>query len=286
MKQVVEFKVPKRQFILQNSGPEPIELQYGGENKILPPAGITIYPDARYPETFHAGKDADGDWIPGTLELMDMYEVDSLSGTETLKWDSWEAVKHCLGLDPRTGEASGRQAARGVSLIPQNSTKEVIAEIAAAGRTRYEDFKIGEARSIVGAHDEDNARRRRQGHMEIPGDSRYEQALMVLAAASARQKRKVAELFGEPVQVVSPETGEATRLEAPEPDEEGLTAFIQEQLTNEANKMALEDESKTQADAAEMVDRITKDPKLMKELRARFQMRKWREVERAKQQGV
>lgn len=285
MKQVVEFRVPKRQFILHNAGPEPVELRYGGETKVVPPSTEVIYPHPQYPEMFASGKDADGDYIPGTIQLEDIYEKDPVTGAEKLIWDCWEAAKHCLGLDPRTGEALGKQAARGTSLIPQGASKEDIAEISAAGRLRYEDFRIGEARAVVAAHDEDNARRRRQGHIEIPGDSSYEQALMVLAAASERQKRKVAQIFGDPVQVVAPETGEATRLEAAEPDADGLETFIREQLTNEAHKMALEDETKTLADASALVERLEQDPKIMKALRAKYQMRKWREVERAKHAG-
>ena len=273
MKQVIEFKAPKREFILHNCTIDRVELMYGGETKWLPPCDRTTAATPGNPHSFASGKDADGDVIPGSLVFTDLYDTDPTSGVEISVWNAWDAVKALLGVDPLTGIATGPYAQRGISLIPPQTSKEEIANIAAAARIRFRQFSIEQARSIVAGHDADNSRRKRHGNSEVPGDSKYEEALNILETARRGEKERVNRLMGDgPLQTVAPDSGQAASL--PDPDEEGLVEFLRDRVMEMAAETNV-------SDRHALVDKFLGDPENMKVIKARYKMKKWRDVEKA-----
>lgn len=280
MKQIIETRAPQREFILHNPGIEPIEMCFGGETRVVPPANVVEEPDPNRKHKAYSGKDADGDWIPGTIVFKDIYEYDELSQGDRLLWDAWWAVKSLLGVDPNTQEATGPYALRGVSLIHPGATKEEIKEIAAAGRLRYEDFKVGAARAMVATHEEDNKRRAKFGQPEVPGDAAYEEALLILAGARNRQKQKLDAVLGNKTQVLeAPENAgffaPGPSVVEPQVDEDAFNEFVKEAVAEAAAKTNV-------ADRHAFVDKFLSDPENMKILRSRFKMVAFSTIERQK----
>lgn len=195
MSQVVTFIANPREYIVHNAGDEPVTIMYGGETRILPPVHEVITPAKTLPA--YSGKDAEGEYIPGSLVIADIYEENpSFLGGSTLVWSAAEAIKQVLGIDTRSGTSSGPFSERGISVLPANPPKDLVRETTKAGRERYERWRITEAERIVFEHNERNAKHKALGMPEIGGDERYIKAHMIVAEHRKLQQEQIKERLG------------------------------------------------------------------------------------------
>lgn len=185
-RRIVEFLTPVREFIVLNATDERVEIAYSGETRYVPPNHV-ILGDG---EPFQSAKDSEGNYIPGTLVIEDMFEQKELGEMADLKihWSAAEAIKHSLGINVRTGEATGHTAKKGVSVLPPKPTPELVDKIRSEGRARYEDWMVDSAKNLVDSYDAKNEARQRVGMNAVPPGKDYERAFAILNAHRKRQQ--------------------------------------------------------------------------------------------------
>jgi hypothetical protein len=172
---VPEFSTQPNRFTLHNSTPEELTLRWAGLQYSIPPV------DQVNPK--HSAKDADGDFIPGTFVVTDSYaprEDGSYPKGGSFNWFAADAIKHSLGINPDTGVAEGSYAAKGVSFLPKAPTKEQVANIARAGKERYDFFLVEWAQNEVAAQQQAMDRASRAGVPVPPPGKDYGRALTIL----------------------------------------------------------------------------------------------------------
>lgn len=184
---------PVREFVIHNSTDEEVVITYDAETRWIPAVTKIVYPHPKYPNdpsVCCSGKDSEGNWIPGTLVLKDMYadkEMGEFGETRNL-WSAANAIKHALGIDVRTGAADSDYAKRGLSVLPLNPEPELVQAVLADGRARYEDWRIAQSREIVTAYDEKNAARARVNMQPVPPGQDYHKAVAILRAYDDKQQ--------------------------------------------------------------------------------------------------
>lgn len=186
---------PIREFVVHNATDEQVVITYDAETRWIPPVNQITYPHPKFTDTCHSAKDSNGDWIPGTLILRDVYNEKDLGefGESRSLWSAANAIKHALGIDVRTGQADSDYAKRGLSVMPPNPEPETVAAIVADGRDRYEEWRIKQARETVDSYDDKNAARARVSMNPVPAGQDYHKAAAILKAYDEKQKRLAAE---------------------------------------------------------------------------------------------
>ena len=183
--QDISFVAAPRQYVLHNSCPEVIELQFQAYTIWVPPVN-TVDPKI-------SAKDADGEFIPGTHVVSDIYMATS-NGGETFMWSAANAVKHWLGLD--SGKATGPYAKRGLSLLPINPSKESVEAVKNAGRDRARIALLETARQEILSYDQMNFARKAAGASPVPPGIAYDRAVALLSAYADEAKIKSAKALG------------------------------------------------------------------------------------------
>lgn len=200
-------EIPK-EYVLVNPTDEAIEFGYGGETRTVPPTNKVTKPHAKFDDVPHSAKDEDGEFIPGTLLLKDLYGPHSFAlGGEEKVWDAAQAIRHCLGIDVKTGVATGKYAERGLTVAPRVYTRAIIEQLKAAGRIRYNDWRVQAARAVVEAHDARNFALQKAGMPSLPGDESYRKALLIIGAANKMDEKLVADSMGMDVPAEGSKTG-------------------------------------------------------------------------------
>lgn len=170
--QILTFQNPRRSYTLHNAKAKRVEVMYIG-NMMTLPAANEIH-DRK------ADTDADGDKIPGTYVIEDIYQYIPEFGDEVLLFDSAKAVAHILGLhrgsDGKVTEASSPFAVGGISLLPRHATKDQIRVVAEAGGKRAWLTRVRNAQDTIAAIDEKNARRKAAGMEPVHGGREWDQA--------------------------------------------------------------------------------------------------------------
>src|SRR5262245_19947286 len=171
----VSFKPTIKAYVLHNAKRKQKDTFFAGNKITIPPCN-EIGP---YAET-----DADGDKIPGTRVVTDIYTYQDHLGVETLTMDAEKAIIHILGIEPdNEGNASkltSSFAIGGVSLFPRTPSKQVWYEIAKQGEIRAFWAAVAAAEYTIMALDAANAIRKQAGKEPIPGGFEYEQARQLL----------------------------------------------------------------------------------------------------------
>lgn len=245
---------PQREFILHNATDDPIILAYDGDSKEVPPFDKVVLPHPKYPDVSCSARDADGDFIPGTLVIRDVVENrhanadDGITNARGDRWDAAAAIRHCLGIDPTTREANSMWYKRGISLLPANPTKDVVRQVASEGRARFEEFRLANDRETVNGYHERASKHRALGlHPQPPPAEFY--------AAEARLNAFYAK-SGIP--------------NGPAPDTTELLEFGKSLARQVALDVAKEQPG---LDVGTIIDKLVEDPRFMDAVKAKFQQK-------------
>lgn len=186
---------PVREFTLFNATDDPVVVMYDGETRAIPPVNVVIYPHPKFDDVCHSAKDSEGNWIPGTLVLRDVYDTKEMGefGENRSLWSAANAIKHSLGIDVRTGQATGDYAKRGLSVLPLNPEPELVQAVRADGRARYEEWRLREAHDVVVAYDEKNAARARVNMQPAPPGLEYQRAVVILQVRHEKDKLRASQ---------------------------------------------------------------------------------------------
>lgn len=248
---VMEFLAPVQEYVLLNAGDEWIEIGFDGETRKIPPITEVVLPHPMYPDVPHSAKDADGNFIPGTLVLSDIVDArpeGDLHGVHGTSWSAAAAIKHCLQIDVRTGMTSGAFSEKGLSVLPVNPSPELVATAVKEGRARYKKWMITVSERIVLEQDSRNEARKRAGLPEIGGDSQYLRAAMLLKAHRDQIQKEV----------------EAIVESAPVPKEEEIDALLRAKVAVIVTKKKEEDPT---IDAEEVTRQLLQDPEILEAAR-------------------
>lgn len=174
--QFVTFKAERKSYVLHNAKKRPSEVMFSG-NLFTIPAVNVIGP---YAET-----DADGDKIPGTRVVEDIYDWIPEWEEEVLTLDATKTVRHVLGIarssDGKVAEATSRYALGGLSLLPRHPTKALWHGVAEGGAGRAFLIEVDNAQTLIQSIDEKNAKRKAAGMEPVHGGREYNQAVALLA---------------------------------------------------------------------------------------------------------
>lgn len=272
-KEALKYLTPVREFTLHNATDEWVVIMYAGETRNIPPANKVVKPHDRYEDVCHSARDEDGDYIPGTLVLRDSYEHRENSAAfvdGTMHWSAASAIKHCLGIDVSTGEASSAYARKGISVLPEKPSKELVAKVRAEGQARYLDWKVEEARAIISAYEERTLAHQRLGMTSPPPGRDYDKAVGLLKLAQSRDQANLEEVFGKAE--TTQEAPEA--LESEDEIAERLAALITQRLGSVGGQPVDRESKEAQAES------LLQDPEFMKILKKQYKVRKIREFKK------
>jgi hypothetical protein len=265
---VRQFLSPVREFSLHNATDEPILIMFCGETRIIPACDQVTYPHPKFDDVCHSAKDADGDWIPGSLVIRDMVRM-YLNNQEGDVWSAANAIKHALEIDVSSGEATGKYAQRGVSMLPPTPTKEQVAHIAAAGRRRYEAWRVQWAREICQGYEGRIAALKASGHAPIPLGPDYDRARAILEVAGQAEKSKYTGLTlpQPPVQPIY--------QPVPVEEESVSTEELAEMLAEKFKALVPSGQGEA-PDVRSLVEQVINSPAAMKLLKTKYKVRKLR----------
>jgi hypothetical protein len=171
---IPQFGYQPRSFSVHNAGDEAVSVRFAGLAFTLPPVDAFSHNPAIF---------ADGAPIPGTLSLADAYTFDANGQIPPQggqpNWFAAEAVKHMLGIDSQ-GIATSAYAKRGLSVLPDKPSREVVEQINLAGRSRYLTFLVEWAQYTVMAWQDQAERSRRAGVPALsPGPDFYKASIII-----------------------------------------------------------------------------------------------------------
>lgn len=214
-----------REFLVLNPTDEAIACGYDGESFTVPANDQVLMPNPKAPEMPHSGVDSLGNLIPGSLVVKDKIGPRAMcDGGRGDGWSAAQALTHCLGLDPKTGGATGPFADKGLSLLPMNPDPQLVDATRTAGRARYEVFLLAWAREHVNGYNERQAKHRSLGLYPEPLPQSYERAKALLEKASGK-KTPAVEALDEVMDLVYA-FAEQARERRPELDMESIIERI------------------------------------------------------------
>ena len=178
-----QFINKPREYVVVNSADEPIEIAYAAMTRAVPPVSVANPPDAEHPHAFSSYVDSEGNVVPGTLVVKDIYTPEG-----KLEWDAQEAIKHSLGIDPRSGTAESPSYRKGLTILGGNFTEEELHNARRKGRDRYEHWRIEAAKAVVESYDGRNEKRKQLGMNEISGGLDYMKAATILQVAAEKER--------------------------------------------------------------------------------------------------
>lgn len=246
MSTLPQFGWTPNKFTLHNAAPKPVVIRWAGLQFTLPPRDGVVKFSAKY---------EDGTPIPGTLVLQDSYSPDRdgriPNPDEPPNWSAFEAIRNVLGIDPSTKEAISPFAKAGISFLPTNPTKDVVDNVVADGRRRYEEHRVEWAEQTVAGY-LDAVQKAREANVPPPPDTRdYNIAREILAKYHKQEQL-------------------ATLDDAASNDEAEMQAFIEA----EAMTMAKRASKDKDIDETELARKLLENPVVRKNLQRNFRIRK------------
>ncbi len=250
--QMVDFRPLINAYPLLNRNNHPVTTLFVG-NMMTLPAANEVHPHK-------AELDADGDPIPGSYLVSDIYTFINELDDNVLTFDAKRAVAHILGLQRISGgttgpvSASSPYAQSGISLLPRNPTKEVWQAVAKDADERVFMKSIDRAYKTISEYDEKNAKRVAAGMAPVPGGKDYDRALFLVNQYNNLQKKSVDEQLSPLTAAVSEETA----LEEIE---------TQAWIEAEVMKIAKGISEKSNVDEHELAKRLLNNPTIVAKLR-------------------
>lgn len=271
---VMQFLAPVMEFVLHNATDEPVAIMYDGETRIVPPINAVTQPHPKFEDVCYSAKDSEGNWIPGTLVVRDVVRDTVLGefGEKRNFWSAASAIKHSLQIDVKRGTAEGPYAKRGLSVLPANPTPATVAKVAAAGRARYEEWIVDQARATVEQYNDRNSALRAAGHAPIPLGRDYDRAAALLNARQNKEISRAQATLG--VAETLAQQAESAALE--EEKSRAEEAEVEDYLEKKIQELAQEASAPREMTPDELVARITADKKAMELLKEKYKVRKLR----------
>lgn len=175
-REVILFKPPVREFVLFNARKKTVETMYVGNLMTIPAVNVV--------NEHHSDTDEDGDPIPGTYVVRDLYHMDQETGDEKLVLDAARAIAHILGVHKagtsQAAVATSPLAVAGLSVLPRHASKELIREARESGSQLGFLADVQQARNVVEAASEINSKRKSMGMDPVPAGHEYARALSLL----------------------------------------------------------------------------------------------------------
>lgn len=262
----LQFLAIPREYVLYNPTDDDIEIQWDGETRIIPNKDRVSARSEYWGPAF----DSEGYEIAGSLVLRDIFQTDSVFGSEVMIWSAANCIKNVLGIDVKTGVATGLYAKRGLSLLPSNPDRELVNKTAAAGRRRYEEWRLVDARTLINAFDERNVNRQRVGMPAVPPPPEYNEAVYFLQAYADKQKAAATKAVNQVVpydEIVPPVTVAAydsALEESDRPTDPAPVAEDSEPVESTSEPTPLSPDAKLR-----LMDELLQDEEFVKTLRAR-----------------
>jgi hypothetical protein len=247
---IPQFGYQPRSFAIHNSGFEAVSVRFAGLAFTVP----SVENFSQNPAIF-----ADGAPIPGTLSLSDAYSFDANGNIPPQggqpNWFAAEAVKHMLGIDSQ-GVATSPYAKRGLSVIPDKPSRELVEEIRVAGHARYLAFLVEWAQYTVMAWQEQAERSRRAGVPALPPGPDYYKAGVIIEKHNEEMKKKLGYV---------PQSAQVESLD----EDLEFQAYALAEALRLAKGIA---ESKG-IQSAELADQMLQNPEIRKKLQAKYRIR-------------
>jgi hypothetical protein len=248
---IPQFGYKPQHYAVHNAGYEAVSVRFAGLAFTVPPVDAFSHNPAKY---------ADGAPIPGTISLSDAYTFDANGNIPPQggnpNWFAAEAVKHMLGIDSQ-GLATSPYSKRGLSVLPDNPSREVVEEIRAAGELRYQSFLVEWAQYTVMAWGEQAERSRRAGVAALPPGPDYYKASVIIEKYNEEMKKKLGY------------SSQKAELENLDEDLE-FQAYAMAEALRLAKKVAKDNG----VDAVELAERMLEDPKIRIPLQKKYSIRK------------
>ncbi len=245
-----EFTAARRQFVLINGNVDPIPALYAAHTYMVPGLHDVYEPTEHEDDT--PSLELDGQLVPGTLVLTDLYRTDA-SGGRVQRLDASDAVRVILGINPM-GHATSKVYERGLTLLPDSiKTREGLEKFREAAKKRALRWRIDQAREVVKVIDDRNFKLERQGLPVMPGGHEYRTALMLLKTEAEQDQLLSNQILG-----IDPLAPPPQRpLDNTEEDE--ILDFIKSKVDTAAPE-------KTTEEKALLVEKLLKDPEALKML--------------------
>lgn len=194
--QLVTFKPPKRSFVIHNGKDKDRDTMFAGN--------IFTIPSRNKVDKLHSDTDAEGDPIPGTYVVEDIYVYSQQMSADFCVLDAERAVVHILGIQ-RMPDGSGSEltssfALSGLSLLPRHAPKALWREVAEQGEHRAFLASARSAQELIEAYDVKNEKRRSAGMDAVPGGPDYQHAVYLLKEFNKLVKNEAVEEAADYVQ--------------------------------------------------------------------------------------
>lgn len=169
------FAPVRQKFLLINSSPEQVVLRWGGLQLTLPPTDAVGHRPGMYDNGKH---------IPGSYLIQDAYTFNA-DGTippngSPPNWLATEAIRSLLGINPNTGEAISPFAMKGISVMAEAPTEEMVEAVKSEGRIRYEQFQWDWANETVTGYEVARDKAATAGVNARPPGQDYHRAMAIL----------------------------------------------------------------------------------------------------------
>ena len=248
---IPNFGYKPQSYAVHNAGYEAVSVRFAGLAFTVPPVDAFSHNPAKF---------ADGAPIPGTISLSDAYTFDANGNIPpqggTPNWFAAEAVKHMLGIDSQ-GTATSPYSKRGLSVLPDNPSRELVEEVRAAGELRYQAFLVDWAQYTVMAWNDQAERSRRVGVPALPPGPDFYKASVIIEKANEEMKKKLG---------YSNKKAELENLD----DDLDFQAYAMAEALSLSKKIAAE----KQIDAAELAEKMIEDPRIRMQLQKKYRIRK------------
>jgi hypothetical protein len=248
---VPQFGYQPRSYAVHNAGQEAVSVRFAGLAFTVPPVDAFSHNPAIF---------ADGAPIPGTLSLSDAYTFDATGNIPpqggTPNWFAAEAVKHMLGIDTQ-GVATSAYAKRGLSVLPDKPSREVVEEIRKAGELRYFNFLVEWAQYTVMAWQDQAERSRRAGVPALPPGPDFYKASIIIEKHNEEMKK----LLG-----VSPKVAEMENID----DDLEFQTYAMAEALALAKGIAQE----KGVSEVELAEKLMENPRVRLQLQKKYSIRK------------
>jgi len=276
----LDFMIQPKEYILLNSTDEEIIMEHHGETRRIPPRNKVVRANPKYSDVPKSMQDPQGRYIPGTLVVSDIVASNEMGGNSVV-WSAAEAIKIRLGIDTNTGTYTSIMALRGLSVVPPDASIELIRKIDADGIKRWKKFRIRQAAALIAAYDARNEKRKAHDLPAIAPDEKYLRAEAALAHLRSEEAKRLKDEFTKIVQVeLAPESDHAMYEDpeagmstldvpddnTPEPEPAVVPPLTVDQLPKPRTIDTLS--------AMEKLQLLEEDPKAVKALKAKYNIRK------------
>jgi len=185
----VEFLEAPQAWTLLNPTPDWIEFSWHGESRRIPPSTEVVLPHPKFSDVCCSAKDEHGDYIPGTLVVRDIRERGPM-GYDAVKWSAAVAIKKVLGVDIANKTYTRSYALRGLTVLPENPTRDMAEEARREAFGRYRVWKIKEARASLARLEFRNEVLARAGLKPREHSAEYAEAKAIVDAADVMDREK------------------------------------------------------------------------------------------------